>query len=70
MKTITAFMTEDGRIYQSEVEAQRHEIELSKHAIIDQFLASKDNPYTSIPQKGISRQSIIGWELWKKNNDK
>jgi len=70
MKTIQAFITEDGRLFQFEKEAQRHEVELYKHAIIDEFLSSPENPYTSIPQKGISRQSIISWELWKKNNDK
>lgn len=68
MKTIKAFMTEDGVIHSSEEDAQRHEMVLSKHTIIDKFLDSKMNPYKGIPQKSIARQSIIGWEMWKKDH--
>lgn len=68
MKPIKAFMTEDGAIHHSEEDAQRHEMVLSKHAVIDEFLASKLNPYQATPQKAIARQSVINWELWKKDH--
>lgn len=68
MKTITAYQTKDGKIFDSEEEAKRHEMFLSKHDIIDEFLKSSLNPYVAIPQKGMARQSIINWETWKKEN--
>jgi hypothetical protein len=40
---------------------------LSKHTAIDDFLNSTANPYTATPQKSIARQSIINWEIWKKD---
>ena len=70
MKTIKAFVTEDGKLHASEDDAKRHEMALSKHTVIDDFLNSPLNPYTATPQKSIARQSIINWEIWKGNNAK
>jgi hypothetical protein len=67
MKSIKAYQTDDGKIYASEDEARRHEVALSKQADIDHFLSSASNPYTATPQRSIARQSIINWELWKKD---
>jgi hypothetical protein len=67
MKQIKAFVTEDGKLHATEDEAKRHEMALSKHTIIDDFLNSDANPYTATPQKSIARQSIINWEIWKKD---
>lgn len=70
MKTIQAFQTKDGKVFTSEEEAKRHEMFLSQHDVIDDFLKSILNPYVALPQKSIARQSIINWELWKKENAK
>ena len=70
MKQIKAFITEDGKIHTTEEAAKRHELALSKHSLIDEFLASGANSYTAIPQRSIARQSIINWEIWKGNNAK
>ena len=68
MKTITAYQTKDGKLFDSEEEAKKHEMFLSKHDVIDEFLKSILNPYVALPQKSIARQAIINWELWKKEN--
>jgi hypothetical protein len=65
MKQIKAYVTEDGKIHATEDAAKRHEMALSQHDLIDEFLNSKSNLYTATPQKSIARQSIINWELWK-----
>lgn len=70
MKKIEAYQTKDGKMFASEDEAKRHEMFLSQHDIVDEFLKSILNPYISLPQKSIARQSIINWELWKKENAK
>lgn len=68
MKPIQAFETTDGKIFPTEDEAKRHEMFLSQYDVIDEFLKSTFNPYVAVPQKSIARQSIINWELWKKEN--
>lgn len=65
MKQVKAYITEDGKLHASEAAAKRHEMALSQHTLIDDFLSSESNPYTAMPQKTIARQSIINWELWK-----
>lgn len=70
MKKIEAYQTKDGKMFASEDEAKRHEMFLNQHDIVDEFLKSILNPYISLPQKSIARQSIINWELWKKENAK
>lgn len=67
MKQIKAFVTDDGKLHASEEDARRHEMALSKHTLIDEFLDSPLNPYTATPQKSIARQSIINWLLWGKD---
>lgn len=68
MKSITAFQTKDGKLFDNEDDAKKHEMFLSKHDIIDEFLKSILNPYVALPQKSIARQAIINWELWKKEH--
>lgn len=70
MKEITAFQTSDSQIFQNKKDAEKHETFLSKGEVIDSFIDSLDNPYTSIPQRAIVRNSIISWELWKVKNAK
>jgi hypothetical protein len=68
MKTIQAFQTTDGKVFTSEEDAKKHEVFLSQHDVIDNFLKSHLNTYIALPQKSIARQAIINWELWKKEN--
>lgn len=65
MKQVKAYITEDGKIHATEADAKRHEMALSQHTLIDEFLSGESNPYTATPQRTIARQSIINWELWK-----
>jgi hypothetical protein len=70
MKPIQAYQTKDGKVFASEEEAKQHEMFLSKNDVIEEFLNGIMNPYVALPQKSIARQSIINWELWKKENAK
>ena len=70
MKPVSAYQTKDGRLFETEDEAKRHEMFLSRHDVIDEFLKSSLNPYIAVPQKTIARQAIINWETWKKENAK
>ena len=69
MKTITAFMTSNGSLFETELQAQTYEIMLEKQGIIDSYLISEANVYNSGPQRTIARQSIISWEVWKAGNE-
>lgn len=67
MKKIEAFMTSDGLLHQTEEDAQRHEVYLSRKVEVDEFLNSRANTYKGIAHRSMARQTIINWELWKKN---
>ena len=68
MKEISAFQTSDNQIFRDKSEAEKHEVFLSSKEVIEAFLNSVENAYTSIPQRAIARNSIINWELWKTKN--
>lgn len=68
MKQVQAYQSSDGKIFATEEEAKKHEMYLSKHDMVDEFLKSSHNHYVALPQKSIARQAIINWELWKKEN--
>lgn len=70
MKEIQAFLTSDQKLFQNKSEAEKHETFLSNRKVIEGFLDSLDNIYTSIPQRAIARNSIISWETWKNKNAK
>lgn len=70
MKQITAFVTGDGKLFEIESTAIKHEMFLSRQDEVEAFLESDLNHYKATPQKGIARSSVIGWELWKAENDK
>lgn len=70
MKQIKAFVTEDGKIHATKEDAHKHEMAMSKYALIDQYMASDSNPYTTIAARSMARQSIINWEIWKATNAK
>lgn len=68
MKAIEAFQTADGKIFATQEEASHHEMALSKNDMVEDFLKSSKNRFVALPQKSIARQTIVAWELWKKEN--
>jgi hypothetical protein len=69
MEKIEAFKTSDGSLFDDKLQAERHQLFLQKDMIVEEFLDSDLNPYTG-PQRVISRNTIINWELWKVKNAK
>ena len=69
MKTINAFQTSDGTLFESERDAERHEMSLSKRSVIEDYLDSELNAYTGHAQRGMARIAVINWELWKVKNE-
>jgi hypothetical protein len=69
MKTINAFQTSDGMLFESQIDAEKHEMSLSKRSIIEDYLDSDLNAYTGHAQRGMARVAVINWELWKVKND-
>ena len=69
MESISAFRTSDGALFVDEIKAEKHELFLKKHMIVDEFLDSNMSPYRG-PQRVIARNTIINWELWKVKNAK
>jgi hypothetical protein len=69
MKSVTAFQASDGALFASEIEAQKHEMALSKRSIIEEYLDSNLNAYTGHAQRGMARTVVINWELWKVTNE-
>jgi hypothetical protein len=67
MEKIEAFKTSDGSLFDDKLKAERHQLFLQKDMIVEEFLDSDLNPYTG-PQRVISRNTIINWELWKVKN--
>lgn len=65
MKTITAFVTNDGQVFERLETAQVHEVFLQNQDVIENFLDSELNPYKAKIQRAIARQSIVCWETWK-----
>ena len=69
MKTITAFETTDGKLFTKQEDAQKHEMFLLRGSVIEDFLESKQNPYTGLAHMGMARNTIINWEHWKVTNE-
>lgn len=69
MKNVNAFQTSDGTLFESEIEAQKHEMSLSKRSLIEDYLDSDLNAYTGHAQRGMARVAVINWELWKVKNE-
>jgi hypothetical protein len=69
MKTVNAFQTSDGVLFESKSLADKHEMTISKLSLIADFLGSEFNKYPARNQSVIAKNSIIGWELWKVKND-
>jgi len=69
MKTVSAFLTSDGCLFETEAFAEKHEMTLKKLSLIAAFLGSEFNKYPARNQSMIAKNSIVGWELWKVKND-
>jgi|DEB19_MinimDraft_3_1074340.scaffolds.fasta_scaffold32582_2 hypothetical protein len=65
MKTVQAFQTSDGKLFDDEEQAELHETFLESRQVIEEFLQDKANPYKSVAQRGIARNVITHWENWK-----
>lgn len=70
MEKIEAFKTADGQLFADQDKAKLHEMFLKKQDVIEDFLDSKNNPYSNHAQRSIARQTVINWELWKTENAK
>lgn len=70
MKQISAFQTSDGEVFVNQELARTHEELISKGSLIDEYLDSNKNPYNNRPQRMIAKNSIIAWEIWKRENGK
>lgn len=69
MDIISAFRTKDGKIFETQTEADLHEMQLAKHDIFEEFLHSDFNPYQTMAQKGLARNVVINWELFRMKRD-
>ncbi len=70
MKTINAYQTSDGTIFESFEAAERHEKFIDYRAEIEEFIESDLNPYKSIAQRSIARSTVVNWTLWSSKNAK
>ena len=69
MKTVNAFQTSDGTLFASKLDAEKHEMALSKRSVIEEYLDSNLNAYNGHAQRGMARTVVINWELWKVINE-
>ena len=69
MKPITAYQATDGTLFSLKLEAEKHEMSLSKRGVIEEYLDSTLNPYTGLAHKAMARNCIVNWELWKVTNE-
>ena len=69
MKHVYAYETSDGKLFAKELEAEKHEMSLSKRSLIEDYLDSDLNAYTGHAQRGMARLAVLNWELWKVKNE-
>ncbi len=69
MKQVYAFVTADGKLFESSEQAHRHEFMLAREDTVNEFVMSQNNNYKSIAQRAIVKNTILNWELWKIRND-
>lgn len=69
MKTINAFETSDGTLFSLKLEAEKHEMSLSKRSVIEDYLDSDLNAYTGHAHRSMARNTVVNWELWKSKNE-
>ncbi len=65
MQQITAFKATDGRIFETTVEVEEYEFQLSWGGRVDEFMRSSLCPYPSGLHKTMAQKTIIAWEAYK-----
>lgn len=68
MKQVHAFLTTDGKLFETRELAERHEYMLIRSDVVNDFLNSPANNYKGVPQRAIAQNTIMNWELWKVKN--
>jgi len=69
MKPIKAYQTSDGSLFETQREAERHEMLLKKEGVVETFLDDELNLYKGHAHRAMARQTVINWELWKSKNE-
>ena len=69
MKQVSAYLTSDGKLFETKELAERHEYMLVRSDIVNAFLNSVSNSYKGVPQRAIAHNTILNWELWKIQNE-
>lgn len=69
MKTVNAYKTSDGTLFETSEAAERHEMFLGKESVVEAFLDSELNAYTGHAHRAMARNTIVNWELWKSKNE-
>ena len=64
MKTIQAYQTEDGKVFQTELEALNHEKSKELMPEIEEFMISHSK-YNNQAHAKICRNTVVAWVLWK-----
>lgn len=68
MKQVNAYLTSDGKLFETKELAERHEYMLIRSDVVNSFLNSPSNNYKGVPQRAIAQNTIMNWELWKVKN--
>ena len=65
METVQAFKASDGKLYETLLYCQEHEISLRWRKKIDEYIASPYCQYQKSVHKNMCSNMIIGWEQFK-----
>jgi hypothetical protein len=65
MKTIQAYQTEDGKVFQTEIEAANHEASKALMPEIEEFMISDACKYNNQAHAKICRNTVVAWVLWQ-----
>jgi hypothetical protein len=65
MKVITAYQTNDGKVFEDQNEAVEHEAKWIYEKRIDEFVASAHFPYDSQKYRVSGKTIIMAWEAHK-----
>ncbi len=65
IETVKAYRASDGELFESEVEAERHQTFVDQKDLINEFINSDLNQYNNGAQRGIVAKTGVGWEMYK-----
>jgi hypothetical protein len=66
MKTITAFKTSDGRVFEVESQAHAHEFGVTYNELLIEFFNGHCSYKSDTPTGSVVRRAIIEWEMFQK----